>query len=323
MQQTGRASPDAAMRYGALMDHRLLACAAEAAALKGRRRMNVAPVIMGLFLPWLLFLGMYAASNFYLHYAAPITTLLILVGATLLCVSLWSSAVKTRKEGLEDSFYRFYLAAAMTVALLAGWLIGDMCFWELMQPCYEIEHLATYTNVNPSSERQASGEIVPTRGRRYQDAGKIYFDHTAVVDVSRAMSFKMGDLYCVAPIIDPGCAKNCGMDFWAVGVNCCEEDTVDFRCGEYNSTHAKSGLRLMSESQRKYFRLAVLQAEGAHEVVSTHPLFFHFMQDPVAEVRRWERHGYGQYLVAMFASFAGSAFALGLSMKLAHIGGLS
>merc|ERR1719414_2271295 len=153
------------------------------------------------------------------------------------------SALKNRAASPDDKFYPTYMGAALTAAVVLGWLFGDLTFWSYLHPSYEAEHLATYSNVDPSSENLWSGEAVPTRGRRFQDAGKIYFRHEAVVDVNRSASFKLHDLYCVAPIVNPKCQGSCGMDFWAVGVNCCSEST-GFRCGEYNNPKAKSGLRM-------------------------------------------------------------------------------
>merc|ERR1719330_921612 len=152
--------------------------------------------------------------------------------------------MRDKTKSPEDRFYPVYLGAALTVAAAFSWALGDLNFWSVMHPSYEAEHLATYSNVDPSSQKLWSGEASPTRGRRFQDAGKIYFRHEAVVDVNRSASFKLSDYYCVAPIVNPKCQGSCGMDFWAVGLNCCSE-RGGFRCGEYWNPKAKSGLRMM------------------------------------------------------------------------------
>jgi len=296
--------------YGAVVDKQLETRAAAAKLCKHRKRLNCVTVMMALLLPWVSFVVMFGIVSFYVHYAAPVTTTLAATCAWFFCAALNFSAWQTWKIGAEDRFYRLYMGIALTVATSFGWVLGDISFWQYMQPTYHIDHLATYSNVDPSSQMLWSGEQVPARGRRYQDAGKIYFSHMAVLDRSRAASFKDGNLYCVAPIINPSCNKNCGFDFWAVGINCCSDLAADFRCGDYNSTHAKSGLRQVVETWRPFFRLAVLQAEGFHGLTSRHPLFFHWVEDPVAELHSWRLSGYRDYIVAMILAFALNVLAL-------------
>jgi len=269
---------------------------------KRRRRINCVPALMAVFLPWVLFLAAYATTSFYFHYVAPCTMCALIFFALYLGFILIVQA--RQKQGQKkDQFYPLYFGWALIISVGLGALWGDLNFYSYMQPAYEEEHLATYTNIDPSSERLWNGALTPTRGKRFQDAGKVYFRHDAVLDVNRSMSFKMGDLYCVAPIVNPNCRKNCGLDFWAVGINCCSEDAADFRCGQYNNKRAKSGLRFLPDSRRPYFRLAVLQAEGAHKISSPHPLFFQWVEDPVHTIREWKKDGYRRFLFFMLFSF--------------------
>lgn len=300
--------------YGAVLEQRLLEEAMEADRLRHRRRMNCAPIFISLLLPWLMFVLTYSVTSFYLHYACPITTAALLVAFVALCILAASAAKKTWTNGHHDWFYKAYIAAAMTVAVVAGACIGDYSFWHYMHPLYEIQHMATYTNVDPSSERLWTGEIQPTQGKRFQDAGQVYFQHGSFLDQNKSMSLKMGALYCVAPIVNPHCQKNCGYDFWAVGIDCCSEDSAHFRCGDFANPHSHSGLRLMDEGRRPFFRLAVLEAEGAHRIVSPHPIFFHWTQDPVNELSSWDHEAHKYLVISMFASFGVSAAALSASI---------
>jgi len=303
--------------YGALDELNQEEAFAQSEHLKHRRRLNCIPALNALFLPWVLFLFVFSVTSFWIHYASPFTTFAI--NTSLVIGALGYAVVSHNSNGSpERSFYPTYLSVAFLVAVSLGWLLGDLNFWFNMQPAFNIEQLATYNNVNPSQHTTSAGHKVPTKGKRYQDAGQIYFEHNAHLDLTRSMSFKMGDLYCVAPIVDPNCKNNCGYDFWAVGINCCAEDVADFRCGEYANPSAKSGLRLMHDEQRPNFRLAVLEAEGVHKMVSTHPIFVTWLHDPVKEISHIKHKGFRGFVLLMIVSFFGNALAAYLSMKWAR-----
>lgn len=293
--------------YGAMLDRQLAEEEQAKRSLKRRRRLNCLPALLSALLPWVMFVATYSMSAFYAHYSAPVLTTFALSVTVASCSLATLFLGRSKSRTPEAQFYPLYLAAALTVAAASGWAFGDYSFWRFSHLVYRAEHLGTYSNVDPSSERMPSGEVVPTRGVRYQDAGKVYFERHVTVDTQRYTSFKMGDLYCAAPIVNPKCRRNCGLDFWAVGVNCCSEDGSYFGCGQVNNTHARSGLRLLDDGLRPMFRLAVLQAESGGKVPSLHPVFFQWLQDPVAEIRLLERQGYGRLLVAMCLAFPTSS----------------
>lgn len=282
------------------------------AQTKGRRRINCVPALGAIFLPWLLFLAVFFSVSLYARYCFPILSLLVPILALLLALQTIRGAYARWKAG-GDWFFRGYDGVAFLVAVVLGWLLGDLNFWFHLQPGYDLQHMATYTGVNPSSHTTRAGNMAPTEGKRYQDAGKVYFTGDTYLDGNRSMGFKMGDVYCVAPILSKSCDKNCGQDFWAIGVNCCSEDAADFRCNP--NPRARAGLRLTLPHQVPFFRLAVLEAEGAHQMTSIHPLFFYFVEDPNEEVRKMMHRGYANVVIAMCAFFACNMAAVCFTLK--------
>eukprot|EP00405_Crypthecodinium_cohnii_P020343 CAMPEP_0206475610 /NCGR_PEP_ID=MMETSP0324_2-20121206/34193_1 /ASSEMBLY_ACC=CAM_ASM_000836 /TAXON_ID=2866 /ORGANISM="Crypthecodinium cohnii, Strain Seligo" /LENGTH=324 /DNA_ID=CAMNT_0053951023 /DNA_START=32 /DNA_END=1003 /DNA_ORIENTATION=- len=289
--------------YGAITDEQLRATAMAAQAFKNRKRLDCCGAISALLVPWAAFVAVSAIGSFQLHYSAPVITLVVLTVLAVASLGAAISAIVRAATGAEKRFYGIYMPVAVGVCVLAGCLLGDINFWQFMQPSYQIDHLATYTNVDPSRQHLWSGDTRPANGGRYQDAGKIYFSQNARLDLTKAASFKDGNLYCVAPVVDPDCKKNCGYDFWAVGMNCCSDLASDFRCGDFNSTHTRSGLRQVVNTWRPFFRLAVVQAEGMHGIQARHPLFFHWVEDPVYELQSWKLSGYKNFMIAMVLCF--------------------
>jgi len=303
----------AEMLYGTLVDQQIAAERSQNLAMKHRKRINCVSVFMALLVPWALFLLTYGCVSFNVHYMFPLTTTTLTTFTFVACILYTVRSWRDRSKMPEDKFFPIYMGVALTLAVYFGWIMGDLLFWGFMQPAYEADHLAKYENVNPSLERTWSGEMVPTRGRQYQDAGVIYFSHNAVVDVNKSASFRLKESYCVAPIVDPSCKENCGQDFWAVGIGCCMDG--EFRCGEVGNPMAKSGVRDLPDGRRQMFRAAVLQAEGMHHLTSIHPLFFNWVQDPIKQVKSWKRSGYRRFIVAMFVSFFVSLIILLMALK--------
>lgn len=267
-----------------------------------RKRMNLVGICVSLFVPWVLFSILYAVISFEVHYKnAGLCYLLEALGlvVVLACGGLAITAVQARWRGdaeREPTWFIFLFITALVAWILAI-VAGDWNFWSNMQPYYDIMNLNTYPSVDPSK----------MRGQQLMDAGRIVFSEGAKLDLTKSMGFKNLDAYCVAPVTK-GDAPLATYDFWAVGLNCCSGNSADFHCGEFNNPKANSGLRLMSDGQRAFYRLAVQQAEAAYNIKSVHPLFFHWMQDPIAEMNSYQDDGLKYYLLGMFAMFAWQLF---------------
>lgn len=307
-----------ASHYGAL-DEFQDAEAAKLAKSKRRRRVNCVPLLLALLLPWLVFVFCFALAAFVLHYAAPLSTTLCELAIIAGCLSRIPWAHKSWKRGAAEGFYPVYITAAVLFAAIVGWVMGDFTFYAYMEPSYSATMMASYVEVDPSSTRLADGQVVPTDGGRFQDAGQVYFNHDTVLDLNRSYSFKLADVYCVASIWNQKCREPCGADFWAVGKNCCSENGNVFQCGDAGSKRAKSGLRLMESADLPFYRLAVIQAVGKHKMVSQHPIFFHWLEDPVAELHGWQRKGFRLFAIAMTSAFTLSGAALATALHAMHI----
>jgi len=263
-----------------------------------RRRINLVAICINIFVPWFTFAALYAAQSFSLHYQRPsMVWFLVILGFGCVAIAGFL-AIRTKQRERDPMWYTF-ATLALLVAVVSAAVFGNMNFWYNMQPFYDIENLNEYPSVNPAREK----------GQQLMDAGRVYFADGTGIDMSKAMGFKNLDLYCVAPIVH-GEEQLASYDFWAVGINCCSGVSSDFRCGEFNNPHARSGLRLMRDDQRPFFRLAVQQSEAAYNIKATHPLFFYWMQDPVAEMNSYRDDGFKYYLLGIFTHFAFNLFCV-------------
>lgn len=210
-----------------------------------RKRLNVVAITINILAPWLLFCGIFAALSFQLHYYHPVLAWSCAGAGLVLAAVCAFLAHRSRMQEQDPTWCTFAAMAYLAATVLAATL-GDTNYWYHMQPYYDIENINSYPDVSPARER----------GQQLMDAGRVYFEDGASLDVSKSMSFKNLERYCVAPIIS-GAAPLSSYDFWAVGVNCCGGARGDFRCGEYNNPKARAGLRLMRDDQ------AVLPAGSA------------------------------------------------------------
>eukprot|EP00933_Yihiella_yeosuensis_P022096 TRINITY_DN173_c0_g1_i1.p1 TRINITY_DN173_c0_g1~~TRINITY_DN173_c0_g1_i1.p1 ORF type:complete len:342 (+),score=58.76 TRINITY_DN173_c0_g1_i1:120-1145(+) len=273
------------------------------------RRINVVSACICLFLPWLTFCFTSAAYSFSMHYYYPdvmkIITYLIAVPLALATVlKLYTTFTKLMnkswvRDGGESASWLLFALVSCSVAFAMAISFGNYNFAANMQPYYDLMNLESYVGVNPAQ----------MRGQELMDAGKVEFAKGVKLDTKNAIGFKNLDTYCVAPITF-GTNVLASYDFFAVGKNCCLDTPggVQYHCGAYNDKHARSGVRIIDDADRDFYRLAVQQAQSAFAIKAIHPLFFHWTSDAQTDVDAYKRAGYQALLLGIMTHFVVQTF---------------
>lgn len=111
------------------------------------------------------------------------------------------------------------------------------------------------------------------------------------------------------------------VDFWVAGKDCCEANGANFECGAVLNPKARAGLRMLREDFLPFYMMAVQEWSAWIGEPSRHPLFFHWVEDPLEEVDRYGEDGHRVYwqMVAMFFG-CNAACTLGLLWCLLYAG---
>jgi len=271
-------------------------------ATSRRRRLNIVPALICLFLPWGLFVFDFWISSFAIRYDNPWVYDVAVAGSVFVVLVFAAAAVWSRykiylRDTERDPSWILFLAVSMTLACAVGLFQGENNYRANARPYYDFHSLSSYTGVH----------VDGARGQQVMDAGAVAFAPGTGLDITRSEGWKEGTMYCVAPIV-LGNATPATYDFWAVGTDCCSGYRPNFHCeGWYQKDYG--GLRVMDGSKDKY-RLAVQQAEAAYGIRAVHPLFFEWMRDPIKTVNGWQSKAWNTFVIWIFAWLAFQAFCV-------------
>lgn len=296
------------------------------------------PVLISAVLPLVLCAWVYFCCCFSLRFYQP--TLAAVLGPCIGLVFCIVSTLQTRSSlrQMGHSRAKLSLCISLWLGLAVGMLCGEQNYIWHMVSYYEFQDLAAYTNVDPMTDK----------GQSYMDAGQIYFREFSKVNIEQMVVFRSQRVYCAAPILVDLLSNQDGdqlveqagqfhipesgtVDWWAVGMDCCDQETRTFTCGAVGDPRARAGIRLLRNDVRPFYTLAVQEWEARQCPLddntlkgkasqaplicpqSRHPLFFHWVVDPLLEVDNYWAKAASMYGFHMVVFFVGN-FVLTLGM---------
>jgi len=275
-----------------------------------RKRLNGFGLIQCILLPWGIFVGVFWVLSFSVHYDHAEATYCLVFMALSISLGLalkwyWHRSDANYVSAELHSWF-LYLAAACFVAWLAGFVLGSTNYSGNMKPYYDLSSMGLSRDVDPQA----------ISGNAILDTSRAYFQKGSYVQQDRAMGYKDGSLYCVAPIVrgNQSAGPTAAYSYWAVGVDCCTPlQPSSFWCGnDVFDPEAHAALRWTGDSTN--YRRAIEMAEAEYGITAHHPLFFSWMKDPQAETVKYRDAGIhsfhtwiGVYLAFQIVCFTGLA----------------
>jgi len=274
---------------------------------RSKRPSNVVSMVVALAVPWLIFTSVFGILSFELYYRSQEVALFLVGLGFVVVVVLGYFAVDSLRSGGNDHGMdaNWYLFTFLTsfLAWTVGVAAGSANFAHDMRPYYDVAAMNFYPAIDPAT----------MHGNQLMDAGRMVFKPGSQLDLRYSMAFQDVELYCVAPVairnVSNGKVPVLGnYDFWAVGVNCCSGESHDFQCGDFSNPRAHSGLRLMRDEERPFFRLAVQQAEASYNIQAKHPVFLYWLQNPTHELKRYKEEGFKYFTFGVFSHLSVQLF---------------
>jgi len=240
-------------------------------------------------LPTVAFIIIVSLFSFAFHHYSVLVVCIVAGWYVLAAFFAW-----LHSRGRMGGRWYLYLATLCFCACFWGTVAGIHNYRKYMFQYWSYEERRVYTNVLPTEMAAALA-----------DAGKIVFSNSARIDTTRAVGFKSGSTYCVAPILDD--AQFDGVEFWAAGIDCCPM-RGDFGCDDAWNPAAKGGLAVIEPNSflpgptnHEMYLKAVKLASGAFGLkTAAEPLLVRWIADPQAAQDEAWRSGIGFIIAAVF-----------------------
>mmetsp|Transcript_87644 Transcript_87644/g.203889 ORF Transcript_87644/g.203889 Transcript_87644/m.203889 type:complete len:294 (-) Transcript_87644:78-959(-) len=162
----------------------------------------------------------------------------------------------------------------------------------------------SYTNVLPSEPALS-----------HLDGGTFIFSEDARVETTSFGFLHTGRYFCVAPIV--GSAQQATVEYWAAGLDCCNER--NFSCHLSASTSAHAGIVYLDDEQfvrheiSNFRRAAKSAADHAGVSGSSDALFVKWVEDPEQTMRAFWNRGV-RFLVSSILVHVGFSMVAGTAL---------
>lgn len=258
--------------------------------------------------PFILFCGI-GVLFIMIYYQLPWITLFI-----VLCIGALS-ALLLLSGAMDGSLDRVFLGFLFLLATTTGTIAGMANYHEQLFHYWSASEGRHYTNVRSDSLAAAHG-----------DAGVMVFTDDAVVDTTKTIGYKSGNVYCVAPITRRDQTTASTIQYWAAGTDCCNGRGF-FSCDDALDKAAKSGLvireqpasALFKSEVDYYFHAMEMAAEIYGLTAAKEPFFIRWTTDVGAKaesyfITGWTHWGY--YGIAhLLCNFILAALLQGVLMQ--------
>lgn len=241
---------------------------------------------------WVIFSSILLAFGFAYHSSYVEIWTLLTLGIVVMVMIIYQNM----RQMEESPFSKFSIIVAgwLLAAILLGTLVGVISYDCCIGEYWEKQKLEMRENVLPSEPAAA-----------FMNVGEIIFADEARVDPSRAVGYKDGKVYCVAPIASDFAFET--VQFWAAGTDCCGSRD-SFVCDDAWNPKAHAGVVIRNDTKwsklredvHKMYHKAVKLAEQTYDIASAEePIFVRWVSNPEkVEFNMWSA-GLGVVLAAI------------------------
>mmetsp|Transcript_162 Transcript_162/g.585 ORF Transcript_162/g.585 Transcript_162/m.585 type:complete len:319 (-) Transcript_162:242-1198(-) len=170
---------------------------------------------------------------YFLYSASPRSTFAVSALVLVMCVA-FSRDKRRKTETAPRPWPRAWRLSALSV--LAGVSVSMIMYFSFIVFYDAYVDMKEYTNVVGSAS-----------AAQYSDAGVLVFSSETSIDTSKAVGYRsaaLGQTVCVAPIIDTNMADSDAINFYAIGLDCCEW-RAQFECHDSADADARTGMLLL------------------------------------------------------------------------------
>lgn len=227
-----------------------------------------------------------------------------------------TAVVRSQGRKTTISMWRRWTGRLCHVAAIIGMVVGGYLFYTHFIFYRAYLGMNTYTNIAVSQPVE-----------QFVDAAMIAFTSQTTLDVTRAVGFKSATanaMLCVAPIVDGTMGFEQDVNYFAVGINCCEPRS-SFLCDDASDTSTKNVLMMLEPHQvtsplmewavagaldRSGFDAAIRMQTAAYQTVAASKTrLVYWTKDPTAYAHQYYKKGLESAIIAMVIYFFASVFA--------------